>query len=201
MMKKIFDMENPVMRALSAAADLILLNLLALLCCLPVVTAGASLAALNDIVIRIVRKEEGYIVGPFFRAFRANLKNGVLLTLLLLAAAALLYFDYLAASAYVPMLRPVIAAMGVLVLAISMYAFALTARYENTVLATMKNAVYLAVAYFPRTLGMVAFAAGMWLLALRFLRFGAPVLVMFGLSLPCYVCILLLGGVFKKLES
>ena len=44
-------MENPVMRALSTTADLIMLNLLTILCCLPVVTVGAALTALNTAAI------------------------------------------------------------------------------------------------------------------------------------------------------
>ena len=57
-MKKIFDMDNPLMQALSVAADLIALNILALLCCLPVITAGAGLTAMNDLTIHMARQEE-----------------------------------------------------------------------------------------------------------------------------------------------
>lgn len=87
-----------------------------------------------------------------------------------------------------------------LLLAIGMYAFALLSRYENTVWGTLKNAVSLAIAFFPRTLGMVVFTLAFWLLALHFYQIGAPVLLLFGLSLPCYVGALLLKGVFEKLE-
>ena len=81
------------------------------------------------------------------------------------------------------------------------YAFAMLARYENTLPRTLKNALLLAVGYFPRTLGMTVFAVGLWLLAIQFLRYGAPTLFLFGLSLPCYVCILLMRGIFAKLEN
>ena len=59
----------------------------------------------------------------------------------------------------------------------------------------------LAIVYFPRTLGIVVFTLAFWLLAIRFYRIGLPVLVLFGLSLPCYVSALLLRGVFEKLEN
>ena len=94
-----------------------------------------------------------------------------------------------------------IAAIGILLLALAMYAFALQARYENTIGGTLKNAVSLAIVYFPRTLGIVVFTLAFWLLAIRFYRIGLPVLVLFGLSLPCYVSSLLLRGVFEKLEN
>ncbi len=200
-MRRLFDMENPFMRTLALICDLLVLNMLALICSLPAVTAGAAVTALNDVTIHIVRQEEGTgLLKPFFRSFAGNFKKGTLLWLLLLLAAALLYFDYLAALAYIPALRIGIAAIAVLLLAVSMYAFALLARYENTLFGTLKNAAVLMISYFPRTLCMVAAAVGFWVLCVRFYRIGAPLLLLFGLALPCYIFALLLNGVFKKLE-
>lgn len=199
-MRRLFDMENPFMRAMATACDLLVLNLLALLCSLPAFTAGAAVTALNDVAIHIVRQEDTGIVKPFFRSFAGNFKKGTLLWLLLLVAAALLTLDYMAAMAYIPVLRVGITAIAVLVLAVSQYAFALLARYENTLRGTLKNAATLMVSYFPRTLGMVTASVGFWVLAFRFYRIGAPLLMLFGLSLPCYICALLLDGVFADLE-
>ena len=47
-MKWFFDMNNPVMRTLSTLADIVVLNLLTLLCALPVITGGAALTALYE---------------------------------------------------------------------------------------------------------------------------------------------------------
>lgn len=200
-MNWLFDMDNPVMRTLSTAADLIILNLLTILCCLPVVTVGAALTALNAAAIKIVRSEETAPVKDYFRAFRENFKKGTGMGLLFLLMFAILIADYLAAGNYVPALRPVIAAIALLILMLGQYAFALLARYENTVRGTLKNALLLAVGYFPRTLGMAVFAVILWLLAVQFLRYGAPILFLFGLSLPCYVTILLMQKVFDNLEK
>lgn len=200
-MKWFFDMDNPVMRTLSVVADLIILNLLTLCCSIPVVTAGAAITAMYDVAIHIIRNEDGSMVKDYFRSFAANFKRSTLLWLLLIAAAALLYFDYLAAAAFVPVLSTVICAMAVMVLVIALYAFALLARYENTLAATLKNAVSLAIGYFPKTLAMAVFFIGFWLLAITFIQYGAPILFMFGLSLPCYVCVLLMNEIFNKLEN
>lgn len=43
-------------------ADLIILNLLCILCCLPIVTIGPSLTALHYVTMKMVRNEESYIV-------------------------------------------------------------------------------------------------------------------------------------------
>ena len=188
------------MKALSVVADLLVLNLITLVCFLPVLTGGTALTALNDLLIHMVRREETYLLRPYFRSFAVNWRKGTLLWLLLLLVAVLLYFDFLAATAYAPLLRVPIAAIGVLVFAVVQYAFALLSRYENTLFGTLKNAVTLAIAFFPRTLGMVVFTAAFWLLCVKFLQIGIPLLLLFGLSLPCYINALLLNGVFEKLD-
>lgn len=200
-MKWFFDMNNPVMRTLSMIADVVVLNLLTLLCSLPVITAGAAFTALNDACIRLVRNEDGELVRDYFRAFKANFKNATLLWLLFLAAAVILYFDYLAALAYVPQLRAGIAAIAMIVLVIAFYAFALLARYENSLWTTLQNAVKLAVGFFPRTLVMLVFAVVFWLACIHWFNFGSLILLLAGLSLPVYLNAVLLDGVFEKLEN
>ena len=200
-MRRIFDMENPFWQGLSVVADMMALNLLTLLCCVPIFTLGTAFTAMNDVVIHILRQEESGILKSYGRAFRQNMKKGIIFGLIVLAAVGLLCFDYLCAMAYAPVFRYGITALAVLLLALSIYTFALLARYENGLGKTLKNAAMLAVGYFPRTLGMVCFIVAFWLLCIRFYRVGAPVLFMFGFSLPCYVCITLMRPIFDRLES
>ena len=200
-MKKLFHSDNPIMKALTIAADLLILNILTLLLSIPVITMGPAMIAMHEIVIQIVRGEEGYTVQPFFKAFAANFKRGALLSLILAVAGGLLYFDYLAAEAFIPVMKVGIVAIGVIILAMTFYVFALSARYENTLRATLKNAALLAVGNFPKTLFMTVCSVGLWVICIHFYKFGIPILLMFGLSLPCYVNILLLNPVFHQLEG
>ena len=200
-MRRIFSMDNPLMRGLSVIADLIVLNLMTVLLCLPVVTIGPAFTAMNDIVIRLVRGEEGYIVQPYFLAFKTDFKKSLLFSLVLVIAGGVLAFYYWALISYLPDFKVVVIAVAVIVLLIFSYAFGLEARYENTFRNTMKNAVILAVVNFPRTLAMAVCTIGLWLVCINFYQFGIPVLLLVGLSLPCYVNILLLNGVFRKLEG
>ena len=73
---KLFDMDSPLMIGLNKMADLMILNLLTILCCLPVVTVGASLTAMHYMVIKLIRNEESYVVKGFFRSFKQNLRQG-----------------------------------------------------------------------------------------------------------------------------
>ena len=141
-MKKFFKSDSPVMKALTIAADLLILNLLTLVLSLPLITLGPAVTAMNDIVIHIVRGEEGYTVKPYFQSFKANFKKGALMSLIVIASAGILYADYLAALAFIPMMRAPIIAIGIIILAIAVYAFGLLARYENTLCGTLKNKRY-----------------------------------------------------------
>ena len=57
-MDKFFNMDGPVMRGLTRVFDLVLLNLLTVLCSIPLITIGASLAAMHSVLLKMVRNEE-----------------------------------------------------------------------------------------------------------------------------------------------
>lgn len=67
--------ENPVIAFLNKMADLILLNLIFLLCCIPVVTIGPAITALYAVSLRSVRYGDGYVIQTFFRSFKQNFKQ------------------------------------------------------------------------------------------------------------------------------
>ena len=92
-MKKLFDPDSPIMRFLTQAAELAWLNVLWVVCSLPVVTFGASTAALCTAVRNMIRENGRWNAAAFFRAFRDNFKKSTLLWLILLAALAFIGAD------------------------------------------------------------------------------------------------------------
>ena len=93
-MDRFFNMDNKFFTFMSRVADLIILNLLCIVCCIPVVTIGPSIAAMFYVTLKMVRNEESYIVRGFFKSFKQNLKQGIVINLIMLAAALLLYLQY-----------------------------------------------------------------------------------------------------------
>lgn len=51
-MGRFFDLDSPLMSALNKLADLIILNILVIICSLPVFTIGASMTALHYVVLK-----------------------------------------------------------------------------------------------------------------------------------------------------
>lgn len=94
-MRWLFDIENPVMRYIIKIFDCVCLSILWLVCCLPVITAGAATTALYTTVYRYIRKGEGYLFRTFTGAFRENWKRSTLVWLVMLAAGILLGVDVL----------------------------------------------------------------------------------------------------------
>ena len=58
-MNRLFNLDSPIMVFLGKVGDLIWLNVLTMICCIPIVTVGASITALHYVSIKMVRNEEG----------------------------------------------------------------------------------------------------------------------------------------------
>lgn len=201
-MKYLFDQEGPVMRALTDLSTLVFLNILTVICCIPVVTAGAALAAMHYVIMEMIEDRGGALVPEFLKRFKENLKNATPVWLILLAAAVFLYMDYRIISggqAGLPraMLIPIYAAAFVAA-AIYVYAIPLTARFVYSIGATFKNAAILAIAYFPRTVIMVLITVAVPYLFYNVTRL-LPLFFLLGFSLPSYFCALLYVPVFEKM--
>lgn len=83
-MRGVFNPDSPMMRALGVVWDLIVLNLLFLVCCIPVVTIGPAITALHYVTTKMAGEKDGTpVVGNFFKSFRANFRQGVLMGILL----------------------------------------------------------------------------------------------------------------------
>lgn len=176
---KLFSPDSKFMRAMSLLGDLVVLNLVFLVCCLPVVTIGPAVAALDASAFRIIRGEEGRPVKAFFQALRQNLRRGIGLWLVLLLAGAAVALDIWLFAAFTGPLRLLLVPFGIL-LALALftagYAFPLLSQFDNTVKGTLKNALFLSVGYLPRTIVITAlnvfpFALLVWDM-LMFLKCG-----------------------------
>ena len=125
---------NPFFRFMEKLGDVVLLNLIWLLCCLPVVTIGVSTTALFYVTRKISIGEEYQIGHDFFHSFRANWRQSTILWLGLLAifavAAANLWIGLHTDSGLGNICRGVGAVFLMIWLMEVGYAFPLLARYD-----------------------------------------------------------------------
>lgn len=206
-MNSLFSMDNPIMQFLYRVFDLILLNFLTLLCSLPILTAGASLAALHKVCQSIVFETDAGIVKPFFRAFRDNFRQATLMWLGMLLVTAALVCDVLLVMAYFggsKLMYILVGILALLVLGICAYLLPLVVRYSNTLRQHLGNALALAVVKLPKTLLLVVLNLLPALLLLLSPRLFAQTLifwVVIGFAFVAYIQESLLKSVYAQLEK
>lgn len=202
-MGRIFDMDSPVMRFLGRVADLMILNLVTLLCCLPVVTIGASLTAMHYVLLKMVRNEDSYIVRSFFKSFKENFKQATVIWLIILLflvvfGADLMIINYSGMN-FPSALKIILFALAMIGYMVICYVFPVLCRFENTVLKTIKNALFMAILSFPKTVAMMVLYVSPVIL-IYFFTMAVPLVILFGISAPAYLSAMLYSGTFKKFE-
>lgn len=201
---KIFNLESPLMQALGKMADLMWVNVLTILLCLPVVTAGAALTAMNYVTLKIVRDEECYITKDFFKSFKQNFKQGTAIWLILLVVSLILVGDFFimkdADFQYSSLVQTFVFVAAFLVLMIAVFVFPVLAKFDNKVLTTLKNAWMISIMQFPKTVVMILLYAVMAVI-LVYIPSWMPLTFFFGLSGPAWVGALMYNKFFAKLEA
>ena len=202
---RFFDSGNPVMKFLSILVDLAILNVMTVICAIPLVTAGGALAAMNYVMLHLLRRDETYVTQMFRSSFKENFRQGIpeglAVILVIFITAVDLWALHGLESKLLTVMMIAITAIAAFILAASVYMFALQARYENTVKGTMANALRLAVANLPRTGGMMV-TWMLWVLALVYLHKAAPLaFLLYGFTLPGYICTILYDKVLADLEK
>ena len=196
------DLDGPLVRALSDLNTLVILNILTALFCIPVITAGASVAAMHYVIMEMFENRGDGAAREFWKRFKENLRNATPVWLILLAAAVFIYVDcriIMGGQMGLPRAMLVPLYIGAFIEAsIAVYAFPLTARFVYSTGATFKNSAILAVANFPRTVLMVLFHVIMPYLLFNVSRL-LPLFFLVGISLPAYFSALLYMPVIRKM--
>ena len=157
---RIFAPDGKLAGTLNRIGDLIILNLLTIICCIPIITIGASMTALYSVTLKMAKNEEGKVVSGFFNAFRENFKQATILWLIgggtmVLLAADIYVCRYIGGTPGMIMKGSLLALL-VFVAMIVMYLFPVLARFENTTKNTAKNAALFSMSHFFKSLLMLA---------------------------------------------
>lgn len=211
MLQGLFNMDNPFWRFMGLLADLVLLNILFVICSIPIVTIGASTTALYTVSLKLAKKQEGYIASTFFKAFKSNFKQSTVIWLIMLVIGILLGLDvYIINALNVPGERVItyilIFICGIYAMAL-LYVFPLQCKFVNPVKQTMKNAVLLSIGhFFPQTLLILLFHAVPLFLIWLDIAYGMffftvyvmPLMLVMGCAVLAYLCSKQFQKVFAK---
>ena len=137
--------------------DVIVVSLLWFVCCIPVITAGASTTALYDTVFRNIQQNRGYCYKGFFKCFKDNFKNTVQASIIFAILTVVSMWDIslaLSGGSVISGYQITFFILWILAMTWAIWTFALTARFENNWKNTLKNGLLMFFAHLPVTLGM-----------------------------------------------
>ncbi len=148
-MDRFFNPDNIMNKILGRIFDLMVLNAVFLVTCLPIFTIGAALTALYSQTLKMVKHEDAYIVRSYIREFKASFRRSTLLWLPALALLLLfggdLYVIFNVLDKSYRILQFPVWLLLFAVIAVVLYAFPLTARYEESYKQTIVNSIRLAL--------------------------------------------------------
>ena len=193
--------DGKFVKVLNRIADLVGLNLLAILFCIPIITIGASITAVYGCIFRIQEKREGYLTKDFWKLFKECFRSSTIIYLVGAAVVAMLYLDYqiFATNSRLDILQVLVVAGGILVAEIFTYAFPMESYFENSLKATVKNALLLGISNIPYTLLMLGINVFPFFLVARIpVTFGIWFLI--GISGVAWINSFFLKKIFSKVR-
>ncbi len=200
-MNHLFSTEGHFLNALSDLATIVFLNIFTILCCIPIVTAGAAYTSMHFCIMKMVEGDT-HILRLFWKQFRLNLKDVTVLWIIMLLLGAFIGFDYWIVfqqtSGTKNILFVLLTLFAIVYFGLFVWVFPISARFSYSAGAALHNAAILAVARFPRTLAMMVITAAIPALLLLNLRLY-PILFFLGLSLPAYLSQFFYSGVIQKM--
>ena len=155
------------------------------------------------VLLRLRQEETSFVTKDFFHAFRQNLKQGIILWILYLVAIIALAAEYyLIFVARIPELVEVrygVYLFTALVLISLTWSFVLLSRYNNSFGRVIINSYFIGFTHFVRTIMMALLMMSPIALILIYPA-ATPIILVIGITLPCYLQTFFFIKVFEDLE-
>ena len=203
-MGNFFRLDSPVMKFLALVANLMCLNILWLLCSLPIITAGAATTAMYYVIFQYINDQDDAVLKPFLKAFKENFRMATpvwMLNLLigLALAVGVFYLSQGAATWFVALVM----AVAFVCFGATQYLYPMIARYDVPVRTVVGNSFALSTRHLFRTVVMVLLNALPMILG-----FFAPNLLLYigvlwilgGFSMVAYLNGRIMIGIFRKYD-
>ena len=202
-MRNLLSPEGPLMSFLTKISYSAYLNVLWLICCLPVVTAGASTTALFYVTLKVAKNEEGNLTRAFFHSFKENFRQATKIWLILLALGTALAFD--GYVFYHMRFENALWTVGTAVFLVAlvayaivlMYIFPLLARFNSTTFAMFKNSIMIGMRFLLCTALM---AVIYFVMAFVVIHIFTPAII-FGEGLCALLCSYLLSNILLMCQG
>ena len=197
--------DSPAMNFISTIADLIILNLLFVICSIPIVTFGAAFSAKYYVAMKIMRGEDSGVIKPFFKAFARNFRQATVTWFILIIGIALVLLDWrwviISGWETTPFFYKFgVIVMSVLITLLTMAIFPLIARYEMKLGELFKAALILIIIRFIPLIIVLAFMLASVIACIWYAQWFPLIYVFCSTSITFFLCRIFIKQ-FDKLEN
>lgn len=197
--------DSDFMTSISRATDYVLLNILCVLFCIPVVTAGAAVTAKYYVAMKMIRKEEPVVLKAYFKSFRENFKQATIIWMTALFMIAFFIMDwYLLGKMQQTDINSVFrSAMFVLsaIVVLSVFSvFPILARFRVTVKEALRSAVLFSLLHIPHMILVVILEILPYYVGFHYMKWFIAIWVI-GTGLSLYYAAWMYTKAFAKIED
>lgn len=205
-MGKIFDYDSKFFTGISKVSDTIVLNILFVICSIPIVTIGASITALYSVSMKITRDEDAYAMKEFIKQFKQNFKQSTIIWLILLVIGLFIGMDFYLCNSILNnavgmVFKFIFTIVSVVLLFVLVYSFPLIARFENSLKNTLSNAILMSIQHLPYTLIMAVLTCAPILSFILFSQYWGQIIFLntcISFGFIAYINSIFLNKIFNK---
>lgn len=161
-MSNLFNMDSPIFSILSKICDMLFISIAYIFLCMPIITIGPATTALYYTVVKVIRRERGYVFKEFFKSFKLNFKRSAIMGVLLTIIFVILGFDLVYAygltapdSTQGSLLMGVFIGITFLVVSFSIFVFPILSRFDMTIKQLIKAAIFMSMRHIHFTILMI----------------------------------------------
>ena len=193
-------------RTVNRLTELVLLNFVFILTCIPIFTIGAAVTALYSTTLKMARNQEGYIIRGYFKDFAGNFRQATIFWVIELLLYLQLRVLYIAAvvngDGMMKAYTIITWTLGILYSIYFLFVVPLIATFQNTFIRISRNAFVMIISHLPWVLASYLIVAvplaASFGIHTKILQFTMLFWFLVGFSLVLYLSSFCLNRIFSR---
>lgn len=198
-----FNIESPIFNFITTLTEFILLNIIFLITCLPLFTIGTSLTSLYYVTMQEARSEHGYILKNYLKAWKENFIQSTVIWILYSIVSYVFFTALIVYKSLDTLIGNLIFLLITLVFTLFvfsfLYIFPLLARFNNSIVISIKNSLFIAMHNLKSTIFLVVIHF-IYIYLCKILPWSKAFMVLLGFAFFAYCNSFIFTRVFKKYE-
>ena len=200
-MRGLFSSDSRLMKVLGKIFDIGYLSLVFIISCIPIITIGAAFTALYYTSVKVIRRERGYVFQEYMRSFKLNFVPATIIWVIQAVLTFIMVYNYYSVvgpeGESVGFLAGAYIVMGLLIYAISCFAYPVLSRFDLKVSKIIRFSFFLALKYFYFTIPIIILSLGS-IVAIILLAPAVPIVPLLFPTVANYLNSFMIEWVFKK---